>query len=169
MNNGNYYQVPPLTLDEMDVFNTAEYAIDVNELKAKLFEVGMQSLKEDFESGQKFSLMCAINECASEGVPMPLWVATEYQKAFAVIHGAQKRSWDDVFGKPFRKGAQLPYIRKAQRLARSVREQFDKLKQDGIPLTPENYDEFAKRFGLNRDTLKKFLKLTEPGNTSRLF
>jgi hypothetical protein len=167
MNDLNENQVPPIELDDPDVFNIASYL--TNDFEEKLFELAMTSLKEDFDAGHKFALMHAIDECASARFPMPPWVATEYRKAFTEIHGAKKRSWDDVFGKPFRKGAHLPYIRKAQALASSVREQFDKLKQDGIPLTSENYDDLAKRFNLNRDTLKKILKLTDPGTKSRLF
>lgn len=167
MNDLNENQVPPIELDDPDVFNIASYL--TNDFEEKLFELAMTSLKEDFDAGHKFALMHAIDECASAGFPMPPWVATEYRKAFTEIHGAKKRSWDDVFGKPFGKGKQLPYIRKAQALSSSVREKIEEWKKSGVPLTVDNYDKLAEVFGLNRDTLKRILKLSEPGSKSRLF
>jgi hypothetical protein len=167
MNNVNENQVPPTELDDPDVFNVAAYV--TSDVEKVLFEFAMTTLKADFEAGHKFALMQAIDECASAGFPMPCWVADAYGKAFAEIHGAKTRSWDDVFGKPFEKGTQLPYIRKAQAISSSVREELEELKRNRVPLTSETYDALAKRYNTNRDTLKRILDLSEPGNTSRLF
>lgn len=58
------------------------------------------------------ALLAAIRECANHDLPMPEWVSHAYIRAYDMVLNCKAGSWDEVFGRPYRKGAQLAAMRK---------------------------------------------------------
>lgn len=70
--------------------------------------------RSHFAGGNKFALMRAIYLCAHHGLPMPAWVAAGCVAAYGAV--ADAKSWDDVFGRPHRKGTNREAQKKRARL-----------------------------------------------------
>ena len=73
-------------------------------------------LRQRYEAGDSFSLMQAVFKCAQRSLVMPAWVAQPFIDGYYAVVNCRAKSWDDVFGSPYPKGAQLAARRK-RRLA----------------------------------------------------
>ncbi|MBK9685426.1 MAG: hypothetical protein IPO59_19825 [Betaproteobacteria bacterium] len=76
--------------------------------------------RERIESGDGFTVLQAVAECARCGLVMPDWLATVFLRRYRRVQQLHVDSWDDesAFGRPYPKGAQLPAMRR-RRLARA--------------------------------------------------
>jgi hypothetical protein len=72
----------------------------------------LEHMKEVFEKGDSYLLMTAIRVCACHSLPLPNWAASAYIKAYDSVNNARDKSWDSVFGLPYKKGTHLSAIRK---------------------------------------------------------
>lgn len=71
----------------------------------------LQILGQKFEH-DSYLLMTAIRICANHDLPLPEWASKAYVKAYDEVNNARKKTWDEVFGKPYAKGRNLNAIRK---------------------------------------------------------
>lgn len=71
--------------------------------------------KEKYETDKRY-LMEAIVLCAQDNLPMPKWVADGLINAHREIRTFQKKSWDEVLGRPFPKGAHLEKLKNDESL-----------------------------------------------------
>ena len=67
----------------------------------------MKKACRDFRAGHEWALLEAIHLCLEYDEVAPAWVKVAFRYKFAKVKGLQVTSWDDVFGRPLKKGAQL--------------------------------------------------------------
>ena len=72
----------------------------------------LDNLHTQYIQGNKFALMQAIRECARCDFVMPPWVGSAYIKAFDTILNYKSKDWNEVFGSPIAKNANLNALRK---------------------------------------------------------
>lgn len=73
-------------------------------------------LEDLYREGEKFALMQAIRECARCDLAMPRWVSKAYIRAFDDILNYKSKDWNEVFGSPLKKGANLNALRNQRML-----------------------------------------------------
>lgn len=77
----------------------------------------IEKYRKAFEaSADSYWVLLAIRVCANHDLVMPEWLARAYIRAFDTVHTARAKSWDDVFGKPYPKGAHLSAVRQRMTL-----------------------------------------------------
>jgi len=76
--------------------------------------------RENFQNGNKYSLMLAIRICANHGLILPDWVSKAYITAFDGVHTFRNKSWGEVFGAPNKKGTHVRAERKKRELPWAV-------------------------------------------------
>lgn len=67
-----------------------------------------------------YYLMTAIRTCANHDLPLPAWVSKAYIQAYDAVNNASEKSWDKVFGRPYKKGLHLKSIRQKRLLKFAV-------------------------------------------------
>lgn len=117
---------------------------------------GLESLEKSFNDGNKLALMHAIRECANHELIMPTWVSNEYIKAFDTVNHFRAKSWDEVFGKPLRKNANLAALRKRDKYAVHIWNAVRASEQQGIAINDELFESIGKNFGLGLTLTKEF-------------
>lgn len=75
----------------------------------------LNKYKDKYEKGDKFFLMLAIKTCAEFSVDLPEWVKNNFIDSYNKIINAQYKSWDEVFGKPFKSGSHIAAIEKKKK------------------------------------------------------
>jgi hypothetical protein len=127
--------------------------LDVNDTK-RIATVELINCERDFKVGYLGAILDAISECAINGWVMPDWLADAFEHAHGAVRGGEKRSWDDVFGKPHKKGAHLKSPQDwalSFRVCRAVmiqgREQ---------PIDDELFSAVGKQFGMGATKVKKY-------------
>jgi len=73
-----------------------------------------------FEMGDQYALMTALRICACHTLAWPEWVAEAYIRGYDTVNNRRAKSWDEVFGSPLPKGAQLAAQRKKRKLMFAV-------------------------------------------------
>lgn len=105
----------------------------------------LDSLEAQFKT-DKSCLMEAIDVCAREGLPMPEWVAVAYREAYRrVIHTQEEKSWDVVFGDPYKKNTQLKAERKLRDLMVQVLNTAKEIRKSDT--RPPSGKEFTREIG----------------------
>lgn len=129
----------------------------------------LDSMKIAFEGGDSFTLMRAIRLCANHDLVMPDWVRRGFILAFDKVNGYRAKSWDEVFGKPLPKGANLNALRKKREKSILVWNEvhrrlhtnkiWDKSSKTWKPLVPiddELFTEVGQQFGLGLTLTKEY-------------
>jgi hypothetical protein len=66
-----------------------------------------QSAKKRLDQGDQGELLRFINWCFVQRREVPAWARQKFDDAVNRVRGFEVKSWDDVFGRPLRKGQQL--------------------------------------------------------------
>jgi hypothetical protein len=122
----------------------------------------------------KGALVDAVFNCALAGVPLPEWASDAFRDAyFSVKVEPLHASWDAVFGRPHRKGENLPAKRKRHKLRLKVLVAVSDLRAQ-MP-NKNHFPEVAAKLGLGADDCKaifyetiKFLTPTDARDTLRV-
>lgn len=131
----------------------------------------LDEMKITFEGGDSFTLMRAIRLCANRDLVMPDWVQRGYIQAFDKVNNYRAKSWDEVFGKPLPKGANLNALRKKREKSILVLNQIqrrigrnqilDKTTQDWksdplVSIDDELFRDVGIQFGLGVTLTKEY-------------
>jgi hypothetical protein len=60
--------------------------------------------RELYEAGDKSELLNCLRYCVEGSRPIPDWLRSAFLDATHLVDSYQVRSWDDVFGRPVKKG-----------------------------------------------------------------
>ena len=63
--------------------------------------------RELYEAGDKEELLYCLDYCLKVREPIPTWLGRAFRNAYAAIRMHNVGKWDDVFGKPIKKGKRL--------------------------------------------------------------
>jgi hypothetical protein len=113
----------------------------------------LEIYRENFQNGNKYSLMLAIRICANHDLILPDWVSKAYITAFDGVQNYRNKSWDEVFGAPNKKGTNLNASRKKRELKLAVllevrRIYFSQLPRPAIDILM--YEEVGKKFNIGK-------------------
>jgi hypothetical protein len=114
-------------------------------------------LEEKYKK-DKYYLMAAIRKCANHDLPLPAWVANAYISAYDKVFTAREKSWDDVFGNPYPKGAHLNAIRKKRKLKFAVLIEVN----DILKMNPDKsiddslFEQVGKKFNLGKTLTSEY-------------
>jgi hypothetical protein len=103
-------------------------------------------------------LLFAIHYCAMDGFAIPKWCAIPYLNAFRDVWHHRKKSWDDTFGSPHKKGARLGALQEKRQKKYAVYSQISKMKSMN-PDTPTDrslFDQVGKEFGVSGSLAEKY-------------
>ena len=67
----------------------------------------LEIAKQKIEGGNKAVLLKAMHECLIMRKPLPEWLRLAFLQAYQSAYPFEIKSWDEIFGKPHRKGANL--------------------------------------------------------------
>ncbi len=118
--------------------------------------LGAQELKEIYEIYKEKKDPALIIEglyvCSLNSLPLPRWCEFGFLKAYRTIRHYKAKSWDQVFGKPHKKGKQL-YAAAQQRgkgLKIYNRITGIKKKDPSIPIDNSLFEDVGEEFGCCR-------------------
>jgi hypothetical protein len=126
------------------------------------FRVGMDQFFQEVNAGNKGAIIGAVVYCLMDNRPVPSWVTSDLFNAYSAVTSGRHKSWDDVFGRPHEKGAQLAAMRRRGRLAIPIMNGVRKRQAAGEPISKnlfeavgEEVQELISRGYLGEDN-KKF-------------
>lgn len=162
-----------LTLDEaMKAQET--YAKDNLYDKGPLFRwLALQELAEThklYKSGQEEAIMEALYICTFNSLPVPLWLEMAFLNAYRKVRQYRAKSWDEVFGKPHRKGTHLATKRQEREKSLLVYYRIREIKESEpqTPIDGSLFERVGRELALGGKTLieeyyyKWKNKLTKP-------
>ncbi len=114
----------------------------------------LEGYREAFKT-DSYYLMTAIRTCANHDLPLPEWAAKAYISAYDTINNAEKKSWDDVFGKPYPKGRHLNAINKKKRLRFAVFFAVEE-KAKSLPIDEGLFEEVGKKFNIQKTLASEY-------------
>lgn len=95
-----------------------------------------RALELKYKAGDMNALLDAVSICALNKVALPKWAVKALGEQIHRVRSYRVRSWDDIFGKPLKKGQWLTAARKEWELMRSVPYEIWTLtKHKGLSLT----------------------------------
>lgn len=123
----------------------------------------LDQFHEQFKRGNKFALMQALRECARCNLVMPEWVAVNYIKAHDTILNYRSKDWNEVFGNPIPKGANLNALRKKRALQLGVLiEATDILSRNPErPIDAGLFEEVGKKFHIGKTLTEEYCRSAE--------
>ena len=115
----------------------------------------VKGLESKYEAGDMNALLDAVSLCALWKVVLPRWAVKALGDQIHRVNTYRVASWDDIFGKPLKKGQHLNAARKEWELMRSVPyEMWTLTKHEGLSLT-DAYRVAAKSLGSNETTVRQ--------------
>jgi hypothetical protein len=109
----------------------------------------MDEASRDFDAGDKGALLGAIFLCLEYDEVAPAWVKAYYRDAFLRVISHDFGSWDDAFGRPLKKGAQLAAARRKKGLEISVLNKVWERYVAGQSITKSLFDSIGKEVGVS--------------------
>ena len=105
---------------------------------------GFPDCREDFEAGDKNALLWVVMTCAQSNWKMPEWAREALYDIYWRGASAEIESWDEVFGKPWRRGQR----RTAQTWAKQpdIWLRVRKLHKAGASINNELFERFFPAF-----------------------
>jgi hypothetical protein len=114
----------------------------------------LEKEKERYEQGDKAQLLYWLNYCITNHKPMPAWLEEAFQKAYHAGQIYEIKSWDEVFGKPPKKGARQAIecrnMKISEPLFYRVRDRY----VAGEPMDEGLFDRVGAEFGISGTVAK---------------
>lgn len=114
-------------------------------------ELALESERQLFEQGDRAALLAAVRVCANHDLPLPPWASKAYILAYDKILNRRVGSWDEAFGRPFKKGKHLHTLRKHREMRSkvwlAVRRAVEK---EGQVLDESLFEKIGKSFNLGK-------------------
>jgi hypothetical protein len=110
--------------------------------------------QKKFEAGDRDVLLYFVDCCFRNNRPVPDWARKAFSAACQRVWWYEVKSWDEVFGRPLKKGEHLAAARRKVKLARDIWWEV-KIRHDegaGEPITKELFDSVGKKFKIGGTT-----------------
>jgi hypothetical protein len=104
-----------------------------------------------FEEGDKDRLLWFMNFCFVYRRPVPTWATKAFRAAYLKGVRFEIASWDEVFGRPLKKGKQLAAERRKAAIAERVLELVLRARHEEKPKKPINkelFESIGKKLGV---------------------
>jgi len=120
--------------------------------------IGLQELKAaraSYDSGDKLALLRAVSLCAQHSLVMPDWLAVQFLARYRKVTRVRVGSWDEAFGRPFKKGTHISQARLRLEKRFLVHNRIRTLHADGRSINEDLFDEVATELGVSRTVCKE--------------
>lgn len=155
----------------------AEQADDgMEEFKQYTQEAALEflpDLEAAFKAGDRFALFQAISECALHDLALPDWVATAFLEGYYSVINFRSGSWDDAFGRPYKKGLHVDQARtrRESRLKVFLCARQILSSEPNLPIDEDLFERVGRECGVSRSVAsqlyyqhKRHMESTFPGN-----
>jgi len=78
------------------------------------------SRREKIAAGDGYAVMYCVHLCVWHGLVAPDWLARAFLRRFRLVSRAEVGSWDEAFGRPWKKGVHLNRIRRRQEVGPAI-------------------------------------------------
>jgi hypothetical protein len=117
----------------------------------------LRDARKRFLAGEKRAILDGLFWCAvKDGPPIPQWLGGAFIAAVHAVGWAEHRSWDGVFGQPYKKNAKLAAIRKRALKEGPVYHDVVKAWQNGADLNEATFEKVGRRHGIGRALTQKY-------------
>ncbi len=120
-------------------YRAAEGLVGDEEFQAEICRISRK-----IDAGDKGAILEGIYYCICQDRPVDGHIAGEFFNAYTAVIWHHHKSWDDVFGRPLPRGAQLIAARRHARLRMSVTRRVEKLVAAGEPIDKNMFDAIAE-------------------------
>jgi hypothetical protein len=93
-------------------------------------------------------VLSAINICFHSETAVPGWVQAEFTNACTNVRIGLFKSWDEVFGRPHKKGAQLGAVRRKRPLRIPILNRVEERHAAGEPISKDLFDSVGAELGI---------------------
>jgi hypothetical protein len=124
---------------------------DEKVFKSLLELPGFELMERAYRIGRKEALIETIAEALAFGAEIPVWARYTVVEAF---YFNKPKSWDDLFGTPFPKGAKVASLQKLNRISYKVFSRVKKLNAQGEPIGEELFERVGKEFAVSLQTVR---------------
>lgn len=120
--------------------------------------MGAQELKDLYEvyrMGESSAITEALYICTINSLPIPEWCEIAYLKAYRKVRQYKAKSWDDVFGRPHKKGTHLATKRQEREKSISVYNRIKEIKRNepDTPIDENLFERVGRYYGIGGKTL----------------
>ena len=110
--------------------------------------------KKLYEQGDKDQILYWLSFCIKNHRPIPDWLEQAFLKAYHAGRMFEIKSWDDVFGKPLKKGKRLATERRNMKLTRLIFERVCDLQKAGKPIDQELFAAVGKELSVSGSVVR---------------
>jgi hypothetical protein len=118
----------------------AKLAMSNNEYYYRFVERG----RKLYEQGDKAELLFWLEWCIENHHPIPAWVERAFRSACAAARKHKIKSWDEVFGRPLKKGKRLATARRNREITGQIVDRVLERHEAGKPIDKELFDAVGK-------------------------
>jgi hypothetical protein len=109
----------------------------------------LEQCRERYEGGDKLYLLYCLNYCMMNNRPIPPWLATAFRQAYDKVDMYEVKSWDDVFGRPLKKGKRLATEHRNMKIVHPLFLMIRDRHEAGAAINKELFNEVGAEFGVS--------------------
>lgn len=115
----------------------------------------LKSYYQEYLKGTKSAILEALNICASQSWPIPIWCAIAFSEALNEVEEYEVKSWDDVFGRPHPSGMHLGAKKQEWGYSLKVFSRIEQIKkkEPATPIDGALFERVGREFGIGGKTL----------------
>ncbi len=108
--------------------------------------------------GNKAAVVEGLYLCTFNDLPIPRWCAMGYLAAFRKVVHYRAKSWDDVFGRPHKKGVQLEAKQRRREKAPAVYNMIRNIRKEnpGTAIDSGLFEAVGKKLGLCKTLAEEY-------------
>jgi hypothetical protein len=108
----------------------------------------LEDYRRRFEAGDKSILLSGLQFCIWCNMPIPAWLKRAFLNACRAGYTHEIKSWDEVFGKPLKKGQRQATARRNVKIAHEVHQRVEERHRAGEALDKALFAAVGKEFGV---------------------
>ena len=101
-----------------------------------------------YDQGDKTQILYCLHWCFIGDVPIPPWLKQAFKNAFNAKSEGKIKSWDEVFGRPFKKGTRPERELYKRRIASGLYDRVEERHSAGEPIDKSLFEAVGKDFGV---------------------
>jgi hypothetical protein len=108
----------------------------------------LESCRKRFEAGDKLVVVSCLYWCIDNDVPIPDWLERILKEACYAVENHEIESWDEVFGKPLKKGQRRAVARRNAAIAHKIFQRVEELHAAGKARDKKLFGTVGEEFGV---------------------
>ena len=117
----------------------------------------LENYKDRFERGDKTQILHALAWCIGAQAPVPAWLKQAFCEGCFAARMYEIASWEDVFGRPLKKGKRLGTARRNLMKSLDICDRVEEWQNTGKPIDDRMFAAIGKDLGIGSSTVTKDL------------